>query len=88
MMRKRKVKLLSAKMFGDGSMLCEFLASVRGYCLDTFILQCMDHNILYNRCFFPGCLFTDKKEALISMVVEAYTNGVSTRKIKHLSENM
>ncbi|MCI7566813.1 MAG: transposase [Treponema sp.] len=36
----------------------------------------------------PGCLFTDKKEALISMVVEAYTNGVSTRKIKHLAENM
>lgn len=28
------------------------------------------------------------EEALISMVVEAYTNGVSTRKIKHLAESL
>ncbi len=28
------------------------------------------------------------EEALISMVVEAYTNGVSTRKIKHLTESL
>lgn len=26
--------------------------------------------------------------ALISMIVEAYTNGVSTRKIKHLAESL
>ena len=28
------------------------------------------------------------EEALISMVIEAYTNGVSTRKIKHLAESL
>ena len=28
------------------------------------------------------------EEALVSMVVEAYTNGVSTRKIKHLAESL
>ena len=28
-----------------------------------------------------------RENALISMVVEAYTNGVSTRKIKHLAQS-
>ena len=28
------------------------------------------------------------EEALVSMVVQAYTNGVSTRKIKHLADTV